>query len=72
MFELLNEAHALFQANRIGEAESLLLEALQEPDADTLSYLANQAVTYLQLIWITDESSERELPFYKSHSTISK
>ena len=64
MFELLNEAHALFQANKIGEAESLLLEVLREPDADTLSYLTNHAVTYLQFIWITGESYEKGIAFF--------
>jgi hypothetical protein len=34
MVDLLNEAHLRFQANQIEEAESLLLEALREPDAD--------------------------------------
>jgi hypothetical protein len=47
MVDLLKEAHLRFQANKIGEAESLLLKALREPDADTLSYLTDHAVRYL-------------------------
>jgi tetratricopeptide (TPR) repeat protein len=64
MGQLLNEAFAAFQAGDKDKAESLLLEALREPDADVQKDLTIYALQLLEYLWFSGEEYQKSIAFF--------